>query len=201
MELLKRFIHEGDCVIDVGANVGVYTWEMSRLVGEAGLVWAFEPVRMTFEILRNNTDDLRNVYCYGLALGNGYGTKEINLFALKGGEPDLCVSTVLENTIVPRKKIGTEIICITPLDVFFTGKPSFIKIDVEGFEFDAILGMRGILRRHHPVLLVEIWNPHSPVFRFMAEWGYTCFIVKGRELVERAGYERSASANYFFLNP
>jgi hypothetical protein len=40
MRLLKSFVFRGDCVADVGANVGAYTMELSRLVGDNGNVYS-----------------------------------------------------------------------------------------------------------------------------------------------------------------
>lgn len=48
---LGEWVSEGDCVIDIGANVGIFTAALSQLVGPDGHVFAFEPIPETFRLL------------------------------------------------------------------------------------------------------------------------------------------------------
>src|SRR5580698_10220999 len=48
---LREWVRVGDWVVDIGANVGHYTLELSSLVGRTGRVFAFEPIPETFELL------------------------------------------------------------------------------------------------------------------------------------------------------
>lgn len=50
--IMKNYIKEGDIVIDVGANIGYFTLLFSKLVGENGKVFAFEPESKNFELLK-----------------------------------------------------------------------------------------------------------------------------------------------------
>ena len=50
-EQLPLFVKPGDWVIDVGANVGYYTWKLSQLVGQQGRVLAIEPIPESMEML------------------------------------------------------------------------------------------------------------------------------------------------------
>src|SRR5215472_4004080 len=52
MALLKSLVVAGDCVADVGANVGAYTMELSHLVGPGGNVYSFEPISENYDILQ-----------------------------------------------------------------------------------------------------------------------------------------------------
>ena len=54
IEFLKQIIKNGDTVLDLGANIGVYTLIFAKLVGKSGHVFAFEPDPTNFEILSKN---------------------------------------------------------------------------------------------------------------------------------------------------
>jgi len=47
-------LREGDCILDVGANIGVFSLEALEQVGPSGRIFAFEPIPGTFEVLRRN---------------------------------------------------------------------------------------------------------------------------------------------------
>src|SRR5438034_5802906 len=75
MQFLNRFINPGDAVLDIGANVGLYTVKLSKLVGPVGAVHAFEPVPETFDILQHvtRTLGLKNVVLHNCALADRVG--------------------------------------------------------------------------------------------------------------------------------
>src|SRR5215469_11112259 len=50
----RKLISPGDTVLDIGANIGVYSRMLSRCVGPQGTVYAFEPIPHTFDFLSNN---------------------------------------------------------------------------------------------------------------------------------------------------
>ncbi len=52
--ILRRLIHEGDCVLELGSNIGSYTVVLADEVGIAGTVYAYEPFRKIFHILNAN---------------------------------------------------------------------------------------------------------------------------------------------------
>jgi len=53
--MLADWVTEGDSVIDVGANIGIFTAALSQLVGPKGHVFAFEPIPDTFHLLTANS--------------------------------------------------------------------------------------------------------------------------------------------------
>ena len=72
MALLKSLVQAGDHVADIGANVGAYTKELSRLVGASGHVYSFEPISENFNILQTviRKANLMNVDPIYAALGS-----------------------------------------------------------------------------------------------------------------------------------
>ena len=79
--LLRRFILPGDCVLDIGANIGIVSLLMSKLVGPSGIVHAFEPNPIVFETLAEAIVFNRrsNIQIHRVALGNQDTTMELHV--------------------------------------------------------------------------------------------------------------------------
>ena len=71
-QTLEKYVRPGDWVVDIGANIGHYTLRMSRRVGPAGRVLAFEPMLQTFELLSSNVyaGQIHNVTLFNIALSS-----------------------------------------------------------------------------------------------------------------------------------
>lgn len=134
-EAVLAAIRRGDCVWDVGANVGVYTQEFAQRVGKSGKVIAFEPFADTFQLLRANTDSLPQVQCVKLALGAD--DKQIKV------QPISPANT--SNSVWNNESADGELICIKAgANLMREGykPPNVLKIDVEGFEEEVLWGLR-----------------------------------------------------------
>lgn len=142
--IMKNNISKGDIVIDVGANIGYYALLFSRLVGEKGKVFAFEPEPRNFELLKKNVqvNNYKNIVLIQKALSD------------KNEQLDLFISKNMANhKIYQQKNQDANSIKIDAirLDDYIknqdlTDKINFIKIDVEGAELRAFNGMKTILK-------------------------------------------------------
>lgn len=152
MLFLQRYLRPGDHVLDVGANIGVYTLLMASLVGETGRVDSFEASPDTIHRLRENIaiNELPHVQAHHTAVGTEGGT-----LAFTRG-----LGTV--NHLVPDPDESSAPLVevpVIPLDDFLspTDSLSFIKVDIEGAELLALQGAEKLLERHCPrVWLLEI---------------------------------------------
>src|SRR3954454_21752919 len=79
LEALRWLVSPGDTVLDLGANVGLYTKRLSQLAGESGTVFSVEPIPDTFDLLRYNVTKLglSNVKLIAAAVSNANGTASI----------------------------------------------------------------------------------------------------------------------------
>jgi FkbM family methyltransferase len=170
--VLRRMIRPGDVVIDVGASDGPYALLLARLVGEQGMVHAFEPVPPTFRSLAVN------ITASGLA-----ARVRLNQLALgeQEGQVDIAVPSVsYEASIVPHRtsswarsqQIDPYRCRMTTLDAYAAqhalNAVSFVKCDVEGAELLVLRGARRLLRGPvPPVLMVEAYEPWT------IDFGYT----------------------------
>jgi FkbM family methyltransferase len=174
-------VQKGDVVWDVGANVGFYTTIFSELVGEKGLVFAFEPSIANLKELKKNTGSSSNSQIVSLALADRNGT-----VSFYQGEDDLgATSRVLDEKDPLQRDSGsvetrTGDSCI---ELGLVRQPNVVKIDVEGFELDVLNGMKGCIASPElRVLLIEVH------FGLLAKRGRTNAPKEIEQLIRGAGF-------------
>lgn len=149
--LLDSFLRPGDWVLDIGANVGHYTMRMAELVGRSGRVIALEPVPNTFALLAANARLFAhaNVSLLNVAASDRVAVVGIDLPRFSEG---------LANYYQARLTADPADLAVLTLPVDALALPvivRLVKIDVEGHELPVLQGMRRLLERDHPVLIVE----------------------------------------------
>ena len=151
-EVITKYAKEGSVALDVGAHIGIHSVTMSRVVGEKGTVYAFEPQPRTYKELRINLalNECKNVFALKLALGNERGTIGLGQ-PIPGNEGGRYIS----------RKNPIEYVKIARLDDFELDNVSFVKIDVESFEEETLLGAAETIKRNKPVIYIEIHSAHS----------------------------------------
>jgi FkbM family methyltransferase len=202
MLALKSLVSSGDSVADIGANVGVYTKELSSLVGLAGHVYSFEPILDTFEILQAviTKAHLSNVCSFNAALGAQPAEHEMVI-------PDLGGFTGYYWAHLARTGDSgqRETVKVLTLDDLWKSNSidglDFIKCDVEGGELEVIQGGLELVRSRLPGWLLEVSRETSDaVFSMLKSIGYRAFVYD-RRLVETDTYRDKEFSNYFFLHP
>jgi FkbM family methyltransferase len=152
-ELLPQLVGPGDWVIDVGANVGHYTKRLSEIVGTTGRVLAFEPVPTTFALLAANVQLFANA---NVTLINAAASDRIGLIHMSVPRLTSGLANLYGARIVDVGEGPSLAVLSMPVDCLALDHPiSLLKIDVEGHEAAALQGMRGLLERHRPNLIVE----------------------------------------------
>jgi len=145
---LEKKIQPNDTVIDVGANIGYYTLIFAKFVGKNGTVYAFEPEPNNFALLKKNIEvnDYHNVILENKAVSNqnGFANLEIS-------------NRIGEHKIIPERTKNTIQVQTITLDSIFQSKIDFVKIDTEGYDFKVIDGMKKIIDRFHPKLMIELY--------------------------------------------
>ena len=169
VQLLAKFVKEGDYCIDAGAHIGYVTILMAHRVGPSGLVTAFEPVPQNFKALQENVNmnALGNVDLFDGALSDHDGTLPLMISA----NQYLSWTPSATGYAVDRDNVTIEARAVS-LDTFLsrTGrKPSLVKIDVEGAELSVLEGAMQTLRSVRPILFVEIHGHDTPAGRQSVE--------------------------------
>ena len=67
---LKQIIKPGSYVLDIGANIGFYSKILSKIVGNNGQVFCFEPDKINFNYLKKNTASLKNTTLFNNAVSD-----------------------------------------------------------------------------------------------------------------------------------
>ncbi|HEX6227781.1 MAG TPA: FkbM family methyltransferase, partial [Chryseolinea sp.] len=164
-------------VYDLGAHHGFLSLLAGKLVGDEGHVYAFEPLPSNFEMLVGNValNKVKNVKPIHLAISNKEGSVHFS-------------NTIHDtaNTYVSRSPGYSPLNYITvpcnSLDnLVSSGRlalPDFIKIDVEGAEYDVLLGATNLLKENNPLIYLETHEIHNPgvekmCMEFLGKIGYT----------------------------
>jgi FkbM family methyltransferase len=196
--LFKRFAKPGWTVLDVGANAGYFSLLAHDLGGAGARVHAFEPnprLRAMFESSVERAGASAAITVVGAAVGGDNGTATLHVSpraeeaAFATARADLAWSDEWEEVTVEMVR----------LDRYCSEhglEPDLVKLDVEGFEPEAIRGMDALLSSGKPsyVITEVVRSPGRPdpeeIARQLGEYGYTrlqeadtdlnaCFVAPG----------------------
>lgn len=167
-ELLPFLVAKGEFVLDIGANIGHYTAILSTLVGNEGRVFAFEPIPQTFQLLTANSEYFahRNVTFYNVAASDRFGMGRMIVPKLESGLENPYMAQLVDTD----DESSITVACV-PVDALqFTKRVSLVKIDAEGHDKIVLSGMRGLLERDLPTVIVE--DKTKDVAMFMENLGF-----------------------------
>ena len=151
-KIVTSMLSAGQNAIDIGANIGYYTLLFSKLVGEKGKVFSFEPEQRNLSILRANVllNNLTNVIFENKAISNSEGSSFLYLSADNKGDHRLAF-------VADRERCDVHYLS---LDHYLRGNESeihFLKCDVQGHELKVLNGMKQMIGRNldHLCCLIE----------------------------------------------
>ena len=151
-KFFAQYIRPGMRVVEAGANLGVFTLQLSMLVGPEGKVFAFEPDPTLHAALRKNLDrnTVKNVTPIPRALGSRTARLGLKTFGLNSGDTRLCDDAAESG--------ATPVDVVTMDDALAGERVDFVKLDVQGWELEALRGMTRLLAENPGVqLFVEFW--------------------------------------------
>lgn len=174
VRMLQSIAERGMVALDVGANRGVTTVTIAKAVGDAGEVWAFEPVPEYFDALRVNlrSNAVENTRAYRLALSDRNGG--VALYKHGGG-----------SGVVPAEDAERLPVPATTVDEFVATRAieavDVLSADCEGSELRLFEGAANTLRRDGPAIFCEIHHGYldtlgltaRKVADYLAGLGYT----------------------------
>lgn len=140
-------------VYDIGANTGYYG--ILAATKFRAIVHSFEPIQEYISCIEesafiNRIDGI--VHTHKLALGSQKGTLELNL----SGSGSSLTNSFLGSEKLPKIEVAVE-----TLDDLNIQPPKFIKIDVEGFEWEVLKGAKNTISKHRPICFIEIAKTFS----------------------------------------
>jgi FkbM family methyltransferase len=161
-EVLAQHLSRGDVFYDVGANVGFFSLMAARLVGVAGIVYAFEPVPANLTVLTANIslNQFKNIIVVPKAVARNNSRLHLIITQHPGGAKLATVGTPLNSRI--KTVVPVDVISLDEwLQESNARPPTLVKIDVEGAEFQVIQGMQEIIRCFRPKIVYEIDHPRE----------------------------------------
>ena len=158
---VEKYVKKGDYVVDVGAAIGYYTLILARAVGHEGKVFAFEPKKDRFDLLKNNIEinGYKNVVLENKAI---LTTEDKNMFFSKSSKGGL---KLIKTKTKDDKFETVSDIEFVDLDTYFAQinlqkQISFMKIDVDGPELLVLKSASNILKNNDLKILLE-WDIDS----------------------------------------
>jgi len=188
-ELVSGILKKGMTCLDIGANIGYYVLLENKILGPDGQIIALEPSPLNYEYLQKNISLQKNsnVRTFNIAAGNKNGSTNFLVYqdASNGG----MVIPDGQTSKWPGKMITVDVKTIdTLVDELGIKKIDFIRMDVEGYEFEIFEGMKNTLEKSHPIIHIEVHKSIMGIkktkkwFELLKSFGYETKYYIPREL-------------------
>ncbi len=197
--MIKHLIHDGDYIVDIGANLGYFSKNFVRL-SPKGKVLSIEPIPMFYKALKRLLKKYKNVEVVHCALGNEEGVVTMVLPETNGmlrtGLPHIIDKDEKEvkNTAQVVVKKGSDL--LRKLN-----KIDYIKCDIEGYEAVVFEELKNILKKHLPTVQIEI-SPKNveAIFNLMEGLGYIQYGIANFKIVREQNRTQKEQGDYLFVH-
>ncbi|MEB3277606.1 MAG: FkbM family methyltransferase [Lyngbya sp.] len=194
LNLMREFIPKGTTVFDVGAHQGTHTLAFARFVGESGNVVSFEPQRAMYQIAAGTIalNELYNVRLFNWAIGDKHDIVEIPIFDYK--QPGHFSGMSIKPGISGEKVIQ-ETIDNLAYELGLTQNVSLVKIDVEGMEYQVLVGAENLISEARPTIYFELHKSnryYSQIIQLLKKHKYKVYesITRGFNEDNFFGYKQ-----------
>ncbi len=179
-KIFVKMIKPGQTIFDLGANNGIHSLLFSKLVGDTGKVFAFEPLADNISEIEKNCalNKIKNIKIVPLAVSDKDGSTSFYL-----GNLDKQGSIVGIGS-QSGKKIDVQ---LTTLKTFIEKekvKPDFLKIDIEGAESNALKGFGDLIVDIKPVFFIELHTPEQDkkVGEILQQYNYAAYRLTNKRV-------------------
>lgn len=142
---ISKYVKNDMTIVDVGANIGAYSYGFYKLLGANGVIHCFEPLPHVYECLEYNVNQFKSkakIYTYNEALGSKVGKAKM-----------------VTDVNVGASRISSEgdiEIKLNTLDSYNLPKCDLIKVDIEGYEVDFLEGAKHTITKYKPIIIMEV---------------------------------------------
>jgi FkbM family methyltransferase len=210
IQLIKSKVDFNSVFIDIGANTGVYSYALSQVISPENL-YIFEPQK---DLYKNLLKNFTKSNIYNIALSNENALVEFKIPYINNKEYN--TRGTLRVNFAEEDETNFEKIIVRSerLDDFVLkngiNKIDFIKIDVEGFEEEVIIGAEETIIKYKPKLMIEIEQRHHEkninlIINKICKFGYECFfidlsgIIINYSKMSNNESSRDLPSNFFFF--
>jgi len=166
---VRHFINPNKNIIDLGANIGTHSIIYSNYTN--GKIYSFEPQKIIFDILNKNVElnNCKNIITYNLGGSDTNKTFYMNAcYENKDNQGAFRIDEDLDETN------GIQIKCIV-IDELNLSDICYIKLDVEGHEYQSLLGLKNTIQKCKPTIMIEIHDScptKNSTFELLKTLGY-----------------------------
>lgn len=200
---------QGKTIYDIGAYVGITTMFFARSVGNAGKVIAFEPNPENCLKLQENVrlNSFDNVRLMKIGLGDREETKTLTVRCYESATGSM--KEEVKSRILKEWHSKCFQIKVYPLDVYIEennlSKPDFVKIDVEGMEYNVLLGMKNTISKYNPSLFAEIHGVDvkskienvQKIVEFLDLYEYSIYHIESRKTISTKTLQIAKTGHIF----
>jgi FkbM family methyltransferase len=202
---LKHLVRPGDYCVDIGAHLGYFTLEMSRLAGSKGHVYAIEPMSKFFNTLKKMVENkgVKNITLYQYAMGAE--TEWVEMGIPKVDNMKKFAYARVKQSATFMEYVESEQVKNVYGDELFGSleKVDFIKCDVEGLELSVFRSFLEIIRAHQPIVLCELGDPQERkrLLELLNPFSYQLYYLQDNKLrpLEAESETRPVSHNHYFI--
>jgi FkbM family methyltransferase len=143
LDIFRKIVKPGNTVLDIGANLGIYSIIGSKLVGKDGSIHSFEPVPENLKFLRHNVKQNKctNVVVAPIALSDKKGEEKIFIAKKNVGTHSMGQYSSSKDTITVKTDTVMNYVKINKLNV------DIVKMDIEGYEGHVLRGVGKALKK------------------------------------------------------
>lgn len=156
-KLVTKLLTKNMTCLDIGANIGYYVMLEKKILGNTGRIIAIEPSPENFKYLSKNIrrHDSSNIEIHNIAAGNVSGTLNFLMYKDESNSGHIISDDEIKNT--SGKVIQVP---VKPIDILVKElnlkKLDFLRMDVEGYEYEILKGMLKTLEEFRPIIQIEI---------------------------------------------
>ena len=199
---------KGQTVYDVGAWEGIFTIFFARAVGDTGSVVAFEPNPDNYSCVLENVslNHFKNVSVRMIALGREPGRGMLVFSPQSLGTGSLNTDIKRDLLLEEAKTVQVDVDMLDHQIIELASpRPNFVKIDVEGFEFDVLSGMNDTVDQCKPKLYIEMHGANMEkkienaqnVVGFLMQKGYTIRLIENDEIITGANADHAKMGHLY----
>ena len=205
--IVSELIRSNDICVDIGANIGSYTFTMANRVGRGGKVFAFEPQINLNQLLQDSIKLNKAEHFISLESRAVWKNSDEALeFYLSQDAHNSGLASLIDHGFHVSSEVFVEVSTITLTDYFREKNVHncrLVKIDVERAEFEVLQGMETLLEQRliDYILLEQLSNSESQ--EFLAKFGYKGQLVDetNKCLIELELVPDGTFGNYLFKSP
>lgn len=202
--VFSAYVAKGGTALDIGANIGINSIRLANLVGPSGKVFSFEPIPFNQNRFKKNIELnlIDNITLVPMALGVSTETLKLDFNEHEENMGAISLRNAGDVGIDIQVRKGDDWVKENNIQQI-----NFIKIDVEGFEWNVIDGLNETIKNFHPSILIE-WDlnylEYSGISKknwqgFIDENSYKIYQINRYELKEVSAISNASDGNLLFI--